>query len=958
MLLRSCPRSAIGLLLIASCFTPFLPSRAGANIEPQSSSANESHSIRNFDLREVALHNKRLGTTSSARYYTLGSRKNVRVQWNDILELPHSIISTGAPLSDASDDDPAIIAKRFVRDNHHIYGLHSSEIDNSRVASLETDESGEFTRVVLQQRIKGLDVFDAEMMMISDAEGRIHSTAGSFVPHVERHSVRLSVSISSEFAESEAMQACVVRNEPDYQVKVETQQVQKQTDLVYYAVARNDIRLAYRVSIAGFPYLIDSWLVLIDAVTGELLRRDYLTYSFGPSVGRVFPRESPVHSDRTLISFSGDQHASPEGWIAASRTEGNNVRAIFNPEIKGGEPVSANADGLFDFPLSTNSGPITGYSDASVTNLFYWVNFAHDRFYSLGFTEQSRNFQMVNLNRGGREGDPVRAEALRGATLKQTETNEPVRNNAFFSTRPDGSQPLLAMLLWETNTNGRIVQLDSSYDAGVIIHEYAHGVSTRLTGTDAATGLRSFQGSGMGEGWSDFFAISFLNENRQLDVPQSIGDYLVQRDRGIRVYPYSTDMGINPLTFGDIRLNTEFHFQGTVWCSMLWDIRQAMIERYGFEAGRDAAERLIVAGLKMTPVSPLFTDGRDAILLADRLTNNGANQELLWKAFARRGLGASASTSRAFPGQGFRIQAVEAFDVPPVATSGMLTVNDRPQMPAVQFEPLPLVVSDRDLDSETSVSVQVVNLSNGSTTNLILSRTAAGRFSGQLRVVPPGSASSGNVVASTGDTLSIRYQNERDDSGGQETIEVRVKVGRRVELLKEDFDQGISGWSFPSNNNGKPNHWHLTERRSSSAQSSLYFAKKRGSGDAKSYTEAMSLGEATAPVFDSTGLISPRLEFDYYFSGLGSTGGTADVVTVLGGTLSKGPDDASFSLTYDIKPTSSGSFERGVIDLRFADNRSAVMSFVFTASEAKVKRKDYEGFYLDRVRVTAVSVLP
>ena len=52
--------------------------------------------------------------------------------------------------------------------------------------------------------------------------------------------------------------------------------------------------------------------------------------------------------------------------------------------------------------------------------------------------------------------------------------------------------------------------------------------------------------------------------------------------------------------------------------------------------------------------------GRDAILEADMLANGGANQCLIWEAFARRGLGLSASQGSA----NSLNDQTEAFDVP------------------------------------------------------------------------------------------------------------------------------------------------------------------------------------------------------------------------------------------------------------------------------------------------------
>ena len=70
--------------------------------------------------------------------------------------------------------------------------------------------------------------------------------------------------------------------------------------------------------------------------------------------------------------------------------------------------------------------------------------------------------------------------------------------------------------------------------------------------------------------------------------------------------------------------------------------------------------QLVLDGLKLQPCNPGFETGRDAILEADMLANGGTNQCLIWEAFARRGLGLSASQGSA----NSLNDQTEAFDVP------------------------------------------------------------------------------------------------------------------------------------------------------------------------------------------------------------------------------------------------------------------------------------------------------
>lgn len=152
------------------------------------------------------------------------------------------------------------------------------------------------------------------------------------------------------------------------------------------------------------------------------------------------------------------------------------------------------ADLSFDFPLDLTQLPVQ-YKDAAITNLFYWNNIIHDVFYRYGFTEEAGNFQEYNYGRGGRGSDSVDAHGQDSAGV----------NNANFATPTDGTSPTMQMYLWPS-TARRSVR-DGDLDAGVVVHEYGHGISNRLTGGPSRSNC--VQGDEQaGEGWSDFLAIA------------------------------------------------------------------------------------------------------------------------------------------------------------------------------------------------------------------------------------------------------------------------------------------------------------------------------------------------------------------------------------------------------------------------------------------------------------------
>ncbi|WP_426058846.1 T9SS-dependent M36 family metallopeptidase [Hymenobacter sp. B1770] len=215
-------------------------------------------------------------------------------------------------------------------------------------------------------------------------------------------------------------------------------------------------------------------------------------------------------------------------------------------------------------------------------------------------------------------------------------------------------------------------ELDGDFDNGIIAHEVGHGISNRLTGGPANVSCLG-NAEQMGEGWSDWFGLMMtIKPGDKGDKVRGIGTYASGQPttgRGIRPAPYSTSFAVNNFTYAATNnaAISQPHGIGFVWATMIWDMTWALVDKYGYDTdlyqgngGNNMAMQLVVDGLKLQACRPGFVDGRDAILLADRQNYGGANQELIWRAFAKRGLGFSAK-------QGLttnRFDQVEAFDLP------------------------------------------------------------------------------------------------------------------------------------------------------------------------------------------------------------------------------------------------------------------------------------------------------
>jgi hypothetical protein len=376
-----------------------------------------------------------------------------------------------------------------------------------------------------------------------------------------------------------------------------------------------------------------------------------------------YPAESPIHPGGTPANRTDPWLLSPAGsnattlkWHSNGTTDytftrGNNVWAYEDRDannIAGAADTSTTADPLtFTKTYDFAQEPIVNINQRSATtNLFYWNNLIHDIFYLYGFNEVAGNFQVNNQGRGGLGNDAVLAEAQDGGGS----------NNANFNTPVDGGAGRMQMYLWTAPTPDR----DGDLDNGIIIHEYGHGISNRFTGGPGNSSCLGNQEQ-MGEGWSDYFGLMLTHNwatatlTDGFNNPRGIGTYALNQPItgvGIRQYPYTTNMAVNPFTYSNITTVAVPHGIGSVWCTILWDMTWDMIQLDGINpnlfnvagtGGNSAALKLVTEGMRLQPCSPGFVDGRNAILRADTLFFGARYSCIIWKAFARRGLGVNAS---------------------------------------------------------------------------------------------------------------------------------------------------------------------------------------------------------------------------------------------------------------------------------------------------------------------------
>ncbi|HEX8270967.1 MAG TPA: T9SS-dependent M36 family metallopeptidase [Flavobacterium sp.] len=298
-------------------------------------------------------------------------------------------------------------------------------------------------------------------------------------------------------------------------------------------------------------------------------------------------------------------------------------------------------------------------------------------------------------------------------------------------------EPLIARIKVETVvgklqlSGAPYVNADGDFDNGIIAHEYGHGISGRLTGGPSNSGCLN-NAEQQGEGWSDWVALMMQMKPGDVGTsPRGIATFALSQSPaggGLRGFPYSTDMNVNPFTFGDTNGMTyvdengntriDVHSVGSVWATMLWDLTWAYVEKYGYDpniytgtGGNNKVMTLIINAMKLQPCGPSFVNARDAIIAADQATTGGDDYCMIWEVFARRGLGVGASSGTNTGTAGINDQ-IESFTEPAPGPNCTLAVDYFTAEDMIRVYPNPSngMVNVRINQFSGKVKMQVVDI--------------------------------------------------------------------------------------------------------------------------------------------------------------------------------------------------------------------------------------------------------
>ena len=596
----------------------------------------------------------------AVRALVAAAPQGARATWDERFGTPRTIVGTGGYLTGPRSGSAVDVARSWVADNRPAFGMSEAQVTTLTV-SRDHELPGTGTHVVtLTQVFDGVQaVHGGRLNLAVTNDGKVLSYGGN---PTRGDGLDGSYSLSAgEALDSVAGKlAAGVDFTPDATGETAGYTTFARGPFAAGSYATkvafptaDGARAAYRVLFV--EKLDEAWDTVVDAQTGDILFRDSLVdHESEGTVYENFPG-APKGGQPVIKSF-GPTDASPSGWVDPTgiaglpgpTTFGNNANTYANysnflvPADEGPRPVSPTSQ--FNYAYGTNWQRTRGATvppsyaldlDPAATNLFFHHNRIHDEFYGFGFTESAGNFQTDG-------GDPILGLVHAGAASGGAPTYTG-RDNAYMLTLPDGIPPWSGMFLWEPIDDAfEGPYSDGNFDATVVEHEYAHGLTNRYVAGGSALG--SHQSGSMGEGWGDWYALNYLHREG-LYEKSVVGEYATgNAERGIRNWAY----GDNPTSFGDIGYDLtgpEVHADGEIWTTTLWQLRQKLVSQYGQAQGSEVAARLVTDAMPLSAPDPSFLDMRDAILAADLDRYHGNNTDTIWTVFAQRGAGASASTA-------------------------------------------------------------------------------------------------------------------------------------------------------------------------------------------------------------------------------------------------------------------------------------------------------------------------
>jgi extracellular elastinolytic metalloproteinase len=643
-----------------------------------------------FEVRApVAAYPKAPNAAQAALQGALGVQGVVDV--DAVTGTPRVVAKLDGFLTGRSVRDAKEIALDYVRAHPAVFKLDADDLAGLRLVRDYTDVGG--TRhLVWAQLSRGIPAFDNDLRASVTHDGRLVNILGSPLPDLEASAGRPVVDASHALG---AALRNVGRDASRVRVLSRGDGPRQATRFAgghrAGLVLFNDghgVRLAWHVTAnADTDEVYNS---VVDAASGAVLRRSNKVEAVDALAWDNYPgaANGGTQSSRDITA-----------WLTPGTTilAGPNAHVFSdvndNDFAAASEEVSASG-GNWNYPFTAFSEPAgfcapnpgffstcswdsytndswTTNREQNATQAFYFINNFHDHLAAapIGFTAAAGAFEGTDrLNAHTDDGANV------GSGLGPNMPDGYHLNNANMLTPPDGYAPTMQMYLFTSFTGvydqDPTPDVNGGDDAGIVYHEYTHGLSNRLiTYSDGWGALDYHQSGSMGEAWSDWYAMDYLVEHGFQPDTATQGEVVLGahvdngndlvRSEGLdcavgasaALCPGTSTAGSGGYTLRDLGKvfpgGPEVHADGEIWAQTLWQLRQRIVQEHGAADGIGHTRTLVTRAMELSPTNPSFLKMRDAILQADQVNFGGMHNAIIWEVFASRGMGYLAWTAGA-----------------------------------------------------------------------------------------------------------------------------------------------------------------------------------------------------------------------------------------------------------------------------------------------------------------------
>jgi hypothetical protein len=604
-------------------------------------------------------------------------------------------------LTPASSASAQTVTKRYLSANASTLGVSAADVKTLTLQRDYVDVAG-IHHLSWTQSVRGIPVFGNGLKANVTKRGQLISLQGSPVADLERKAAGVDLGAALSAAKARTMAAEDVGGRVSDARRTSTGRTttwanHDRAKLVWFA-APGGVRLAWSTYVQAGGTL--TYQHVLDAATGRVLYRHdtvnfergdalvYDNYPGAPRGGRqktynlikngLLPKSATRLTGNYTIAWSdiNDDNEKNDGErvrVPGAATGAPQYRLV--PFQQASSLCSARFVCTWDPDTDLSWG---ANRRADVTQGFYFTGIYHNylRGKPFGFTPAAGNFEANG-------DDPVLLNSLDGADTapgRMPDVNHV--NNANMSTPPDGVPPTMQMYLFHTpgatDAEDPFLPASSSFDAGVIVHEYTHGLSNRLVvDAEGNSTLSSLQARAMGEAWSDYYAADYLvTKKLERDTTASgelfVGKYVTKDRPLLRTMPIDCAVGTTAkrctdqggrrggYTYGDMDTvdegGAEVHASGEIWGQTLWDLRQQL--------GHTVTGMLVTRAMELSPADPSYLDMRNSIVQADLAVYGGTHRAKIWSTFAKRGMGFFAGTRSSGD-----TQPAENFNRPPSPSS-------------------------------------------------------------------------------------------------------------------------------------------------------------------------------------------------------------------------------------------------------------------------------------------------